>query len=72
MSLKSPLKTKRASLHRLEVFARLSSKKAAQIGNSLRVTIPKELAQHLNLKKGDILTMWADNSHLILDREKKT
>jgi len=38
---------------------------------SLRVTIPKELAAHLELKKGDSVIMWADNSHVIMEKERK-
>jgi bifunctional DNA-binding transcriptional regulator/antitoxin component of YhaV-PrlF toxin-antitoxin module len=38
---------------------------------SLRVTIPKELAAHLELKKGDSVVMWADNSHVILEKKSK-
>jgi AbrB family looped-hinge helix DNA binding protein len=41
-----------------------------QVGNSLRITIPKEVAAHLSIKKGDKIEMWADNSHVIL--QKKT
>jgi bifunctional DNA-binding transcriptional regulator/antitoxin component of YhaV-PrlF toxin-antitoxin module len=37
----------------------------------LRVTIPKELASHLELKKGDSVIMWADNSHVIMEKERK-
>lgn len=37
---------------------------------SLRITVPKELAAHLELKKGDFVVMWADNSHVILEKEK--
>ena len=41
-----------------------------QVGSSFRVTIPKELAAHLDLKKGDVVSMWADNSHVILEKAK--
>ena len=41
------------------------------VGKSLKVTIPKELAEHLYLKKGDTVVMWADNSHVVLEKEKK-
>lgn len=37
---------------------------------SLRITIPKELAAHLELKKGDSVVLWADNSHVILEKEQ--
>ena len=42
-----------------------------QVGNSLRVTIPKEVAQHLKVKKGDRLTMYSDNSHVILEKKEE-
>jgi bifunctional DNA-binding transcriptional regulator/antitoxin component of YhaV-PrlF toxin-antitoxin module len=42
------------------------------VGKSLKVTIPKELAEHLELNKGDHVVMWADNSHVVLEKEKKT
>jgi len=42
------------------------------VGKSLKVTIPKELVEHLDLKKGDTIAMWADNSHIVLEKEKKT
>jgi len=41
-----------------------------QVGNSLRITIPKEIAQHLKIKKGDMVKLWVDNQHIIV--EKKT
>lgn len=42
-----------------------------QVGNSLRVTVPKELAAHLEIAKGDTLVMYADNSQVVLEKEKK-
>jgi AbrB family looped-hinge helix DNA binding protein len=41
------------------------------VGKSLKVTIPKEVCKHLNLKKGDTVLMWADNSHLIIEKKKE-
>ena len=41
-----------------------------QVGASLRITIPKEVAAHLDLKKGDIVQFWADNSHVCLEKKK--
>ena len=32
-----------------------------QVGNSLRITIPKEVAKHLELTKGDTVELWVDN-----------
>jgi bifunctional DNA-binding transcriptional regulator/antitoxin component of YhaV-PrlF toxin-antitoxin module len=37
---------------------------------SLRVTIPKELAAHLELKKGDSVIMWSDNSHILIKKKQ--
>jgi len=42
--------------------------KVVQVGNSLRVTIPKEIAEFMKLRKGDIVEMWADDSHLIVEK----
>ena len=42
-----------------------------QVGRSLKVTIPVEIIDHLNLKKGDTVLMWTDNSHVILEKEQK-
>lgn len=41
-----------------------------QVGSSLRITVPKEVAIHLGLKKGDIVSLWTDNDHAVM--EKKT
>jgi len=40
-----------------------------QVGKSLKVTIPVEIVRHLNLKKGDIVLMWADNSHVVIEKK---
>jgi bifunctional DNA-binding transcriptional regulator/antitoxin component of YhaV-PrlF toxin-antitoxin module len=40
------------------------------VGRSLKVTIPKEICEHLKLKKGDIVLMWADNTHVIMEKEE--
>lgn len=45
--------------------------KAVQIGNSLKITIPKELVKHLKIMKGDTITLWADDSHIIVEKKKK-
>jgi molybdopterin-binding protein len=39
------------------------------VGKSLKVTIPKELVEHLGLEKGDQVSMWADNSHIIIEKK---
>jgi AbrB family looped-hinge helix DNA binding protein len=41
-----------------------------QVGNSLRITVPKEVAHHLQIQKGDKLIMYSDDSRVIV--EKKT
>ncbi|MEM2099568.1 MAG: AbrB/MazE/SpoVT family DNA-binding domain-containing protein [Candidatus Bathyarchaeia archaeon] len=41
------------------------------VGKSLKVTIPKEVCKHLDLKKGDTVLMWTDNSHLIIEKKKE-
>jgi bifunctional DNA-binding transcriptional regulator/antitoxin component of YhaV-PrlF toxin-antitoxin module len=41
------------------------------VGKSLKVTIPKEICKHLALKKGDVVSMWADNSHVIIEKQEK-
>jgi putative addiction module antidote len=43
--------------------------KTAQVGNSLKVTIPKEVSEYLKIKKGDALQMWAENGHIIIEKK---
>ena len=40
------------------------------VGKSLKVTIPKEVCRHLGLKKGDVVLMWADNTHVVLEKKE--
>jgi AbrB family looped-hinge helix DNA binding protein len=40
-----------------------------KVGSSLRITIPKEVAGHLGLKKGDTVSMWCDNAHVIIEKK---
>ena len=40
------------------------------VGKSLKVTIPKEICQHIGLKKGDIVSMWADDHRVIVEKGK--
>ena len=40
------------------------------VGKSLKVTIPKEIANHLQLKKGDTVYMWVDNNHVIIEKKE--
>ena len=44
--------------------------KVVQVGNSLKVTIPVEVARHLNIKKGDTVEMWVDNSHILVEKKE--
>jgi AbrB family looped-hinge helix DNA binding protein len=39
------------------------------VGKSLKITIPKELCEHLGLEKGDTVSMWADNNHIIIEKK---
>jgi len=39
-----------------------------QVGNSLRITIPKEVAKHLKLQKGDTVQLWVDDEHIIVEK----
>ena len=41
------------------------------VGKSLKITIPKEVAEHLDTKKGDAVELWVDNSHMILEKLEK-
>ena len=41
-----------------------------QVGKSLKVTIPVEITRHLNIKKGDIVSMWVDNGNLIIEKKE--
>jgi len=43
--------------------------KVVKVGESLKVTIPIPLSRHLGLKKGDTIEMWADNSHIIIEKK---
>lgn len=40
-----------------------------QVGNSLRITIPKEVAKHLSIEKGDTVKLWVDNNHVIVEKQ---
>jgi len=40
-----------------------------QVGNSLRITIPKEIAKYMQLKKGDTVELWVDNSRVIVEKK---
>jgi len=40
------------------------------VGKSLKVTIPVEIARHLNIKKGDTVDMWVDGCHIIIEKKE--
>ncbi len=42
--------------------------KAVQVGNSLKITVPKEIAKHIKLEKGDSVDMWADDGHVLIEK----
>jgi antitoxin component of MazEF toxin-antitoxin module len=42
-----------------------------QVGKSLKVTIPVEITRHLKLEKGDLVEMWVDNSHIIINKKRR-
>ena len=44
---------------------------AMQVGTSIRITLPKEVREHLNVQKGDKLVMYADNNHVIIEKKKE-
>jgi len=41
-----------------------------QVSKSLRITIPKEIAKHLDIKKGDVVELWVDNNHIIAEKKE--
>jgi len=40
------------------------------VGKSLKVTIPKEVCHYLALTKGDKVSMWVDDTHIIIEKVK--
>lgn len=38
------------------------------VGKSLKVTIPKEICEHISLRKGNMVSMWADDGHVIIEK----
>ena len=43
-----------------------------QVGNSLRITIPVEVAKHLDIQKGDVVELWVDNQHIIVEKKQES
>ena len=46
--------------------------KAVRIGNSIRATIPKEIADYLKIKEGDTLEIIVVEKTMILKKENKS
>ncbi len=42
--------------------------KVVQVGNSLKITVPKEIARHIKVEKGDAVDMWADDGHVLIEK----
>ncbi len=43
--------------------------KVGKVGNSLRVVIPKEIAEYVKLEKGQTIVMWADDGRIVIGKE---
>lgn len=41
-----------------------------QVGKSLKITIPVEVARHLDIEKGDTVQLWVDNNHIIVEKKE--
>jgi bifunctional DNA-binding transcriptional regulator/antitoxin component of YhaV-PrlF toxin-antitoxin module len=40
-----------------------------QVGNSLRITIPKEIAKHLNLNRCDAVELWVNDHSMVMEKK---
>lgn len=40
-------------------------------GDSYRITIPMPIVTSLGIKEKEVLTIWQDNSHIILSKDKQ-
>lgn len=45
--------------------------KVVRIGASLRITIPKPIAEHLNIKEGDTVILVVENSEIRVKKQPK-
>ncbi len=45
--------------------------KAVKIGNSIRMTIPKQIVDYLNIKPGDTLKVTVQDSEILVKKAKK-
>lgn len=43
--------------------------KVVKIGNSLRVTIPKEIVEAIKLKAGDLVNISLNNNQIIIQKD---
>lgn len=43
---------------------------ANKVGNSLKITLPKEVANFLEIKPGDNVELWQENKHISLTKKK--
>jgi len=41
-----------------------------QVGKSLKITIPVEVARHLNIKKGDTVQLWVDDNRMVVEKKE--
>lgn len=41
-----------------------------QVGKSLKVTVPVQIARHVGLKKGDRIDMWVDDGRVIIEKKR--
>ena len=44
--------------------------KAVKIGNSIRVTIPKQIVDYLKIRAGDILEVTVQDSEIVVQKKK--
>ena len=44
--------------------------KAVKIGNSIRMTIPKEIVEYLEIKEGDILLVSVTDKQIIVKKKE--
>lgn len=42
-----------------------------QVGNSLRITIPKEVAKHLKIRKADKVRLWVNDNRMIVEKKEE-
>jgi len=45
--------------------------KVCEIGHSLRVTIPQEIAKALDIKAGETVYVWTDDVRVLVEKKKR-